>query len=29
MINMMKKVDGVEGDAHEAWKWTKKIIWEY
>jgi len=26
---MMKKVDGVEGDLHQAWKWVKKIVWEY
>jgi DNA anti-recombination protein RmuC len=29
LIKMMKKVDGVEGDLHEAWKWVKKIVWEY
>lgn len=29
MIDMMHKVDGADGDIHDAWKWVKKIVWEY
>jgi hypothetical protein len=29
MVSMMKKVDGEEGGVHEAWKWVKKVVWEY
>lgn len=26
---MMSKVEGKDGDIREAWKWTKKVVWEY
>lgn len=25
----MKKVDNIEGDTKDAWKWMKKVVWEY
>ena len=29
MVNMMEKAQGKTGDYHEAWKWIKKVVWEY
>jgi hypothetical protein len=29
MVNMMEKVEGKNGDYHEAWRWIKKVVWEY
>jgi hypothetical protein len=29
LIDMMKKVDGVDGNLKDAWRWVKKIVWEY
>jgi hypothetical protein len=29
MIDMMRKCEGGEGDLHEAWRWVKRIVWEY
>lgn len=29
LIGMMEKVDGRDGDIKDAWKWNKKIVWEY
>lgn len=25
----MEKVEGKYGDYHEAWRWVKKVVWEY
>ena len=29
MVEMLRKVEGVEGTPKQAWKWLKRVVWEH
>lgn len=29
MVDMMYKCEKVEGSLHDAWRWLKRVVWEY
>jgi hypothetical protein len=29
LVNMMEKAEGRKGNYHDAWRWVKKVVWEF